>query len=129
MGKTIKQTVNFKASPHEVFELIMDEEKHAGFTDSDCSISREVGGKFECYGGYIKGENLEVVQDKKIVQTWIGKDFPKDKVSKVTFKFIDDGVGCKLDFVHEDVPDELAKHIEKGWKDHYWEKMKKYLGE
>ena len=30
--KTVKQTVTFKASPHDVYEALMDSKKHAKFT-------------------------------------------------------------------------------------------------
>jgi uncharacterized protein YndB with AHSA1/START domain len=32
MFKPIHQTVTFKASPHEVYEALMDSKKHAAFT-------------------------------------------------------------------------------------------------
>ena len=47
--KTIKQSVTFKASPHVVYEALMDSEKHSEFTDSEANISREVDGKFSVY--------------------------------------------------------------------------------
>ena len=124
---TINQEITFDASPHEVYELIMDESKHANFSEAPCVMSREVGGKYSCYDGYIKGENLELVQDKKIVQTWQGKDFPEGHFSKVTFIFEEKNGKTILKFKHENVPAELSPHIEKGWQDHYWDKMKKYL--
>jgi len=130
MGKTIHQKIHFKASPHEIYEMLMDSEKHAAFSGAPAEISREAGGKFTCYGEYIRGENVELEADKKIVQKWIGKDFPEGEVSKVTFelKEREDG-GTDLELTHEDVPDEIAEHIEKGWHDHYWDKMKKSLDE
>ncbi len=44
--RTIEQTVTFKASPHEVYESLMDSAKHSKFTGAKASISREVGGAF-----------------------------------------------------------------------------------
>jgi activator of HSP90 ATPase len=123
----INQEVEFDVSCREVYELLMDGEKHAAFTGAPCTMSREVGGKYTCYGDYIEGKNLKVVPDKKIVQTWVGKDFPEGAVSKVTFEFVDDGGKCKLIFTHEDVPVDLTEGIEKGWKEHYWDKMKEFL--
>lgn len=64
----------------------MDSKKHGAFTGTSALISRKVGGKFSCYGDYIQGKNLELIENKKIVQEWVGKDFPKSAVSKVTFE-------------------------------------------
>jgi activator of HSP90 ATPase len=125
---TIKQKIMFKVSPHEVYEALMNSEKHSAFCGSPAKISRKVGGKFESYGGYIKGENLELVEDKKIVQTWIGSDFPEGAVSKVTFYIKSDGNDrTVLDFKHENVPEENVEAIEKGWKEHYWDKLQRFF--
>ena len=44
MPKTIRQSVTFKATPHAVYEALMDSRKHARFTGDAASISRKVGG-------------------------------------------------------------------------------------
>lgn len=67
--KTIRQSVTFRASPHQVYEALMDSRKHAQFTGGKASISRQVGGKFSTYDGYAEGVHLELVPDEKIVQT------------------------------------------------------------
>ena len=42
MGKNLKQTATFKAVPHEVYETLMDEKKHAEFTEGAAKISRQL---------------------------------------------------------------------------------------
>lgn len=41
---SIRQTVTLKASPRDVFEMLMDSRKHAKFTGASAIISRTVGG-------------------------------------------------------------------------------------
>ena len=125
--KTIRQTAYFNASPHEVFELLMDSKKHAGFSGSKAKISRKKNGAFEAYDGWIQGKNIKIVKDKKIVQFWRGKSWPKGHFSKAEFKFVKKRKGCKLTFTQTGVPDEVYSDINKGWKFHYWKKMKAYL--
>ncbi len=74
--KTPHQTIAFKASPHEVYEALMDSKKHTDFTDSKAVMSRDIGGKFTVFDGWASGENVELVKDKKIVQTWRSADWP-----------------------------------------------------
>ena len=74
--KTIKQSVTFRAKPHEVYEALMDSGKHAKFTGGEAHISREVGGKFSAFDGYSEGVNLELMPDKRIVQSWRTSDWP-----------------------------------------------------
>ena len=46
---TIRQTVTFNASPHDVYEMIMDSKKHESLSGEKASISREVGGAFRAW--------------------------------------------------------------------------------
>ncbi len=127
MSKPILQTITFKASPHEVYEILMDSEKHAAFSASRAEISREIGGVFTAYDGYIRGKNLELVPDKKIVQSWRAVDWPEDHFSTVTFLFTAVPDGTQLNFSHVDVPDGTEEEFAQGWVDNYWELMKKFL--
>ena len=125
--KTIKQTVSFKASPHDIYEILMDSKKHAKFSGEAAKISRSVGAKFSVYGGYIQGTNLELVQDEKIVQDWHSQGWPKDHHSKVTFQLKKHGKGCRLTFSHADVPEDDYLAKKQGWKEHYWDRIKAML--
>lgn len=127
MGKTIRQTATFKASPHEVYEMLMDAKKHSEFTGGDAQISRKVGGKFTIYDGEIEGENLELVPDKKIVQTWRYSDWPQGHYSTATFSLEEADGGTRLTFTQKDVPDDKYEEIKQGWKDYYWKPMKEML--
>jgi activator of HSP90 ATPase len=125
--KTIKQTATFKAGPHEVFEALMDSARHGEFTGGKARISRAVGGKFSTYDGYAEGTNLELVPDKKIVQTWRASDWPKGCYSTVTFTLKAVNNGTKLTFTQVGVPDDQFEDVSQGWKDFYWTPMKRML--
>jgi len=127
MSRIIKQTVTFKASPHDVYEVLMDSKKHAAFTGGKATISRKVGGTFSAYDGYITGKNIELIQDKKIVQSWRAVDWPEGVFSTVTFKFTPIPEGTRLDFTHMDVPDGTEEEFTQGWIDNYWESMKVFF--
>ena len=127
MSQTIRQSVTFKATPHEVYEVLMDSRKHARFTGSKASISRKVGGKFTAYAGYITGTNLELVADRKIVQAWRGSDWPEDHFSRVTFALKKVKGGARLTFTQSGVPDQHHDSIKQGWHDFYWKPMKTWF--
>lgn len=124
--RTIRQTVTFKATPHVVYETLMDSRKHASLTGGKCSISRKVGGKISVFDGYITGENLELVQDKKIVQLWRPEEdcWPSDHFSTVTFLLKTAANGTSLSFTHSGVPVECGDRFDSGWRENYWEPMK-----
>lgn len=127
--KTIKQNVSFNASPSEVFEALMDEKLHAKFTGGKAKISRKVGGKFSAFDGGIFGKTIELEKDKKIVQEWYCEDenWPEGFFSKLILTITKSGNGAKLSMIQEKVPEKAAKSIAQGWKDYYWEPMKKLL--
>jgi activator of HSP90 ATPase len=127
MSKLIRQTVTFKASPHEVYEALMDSRKHARFSQGAAKISRKVGGAISAYDGYITGSNLELVPDQKIVQAWHGSDWPAGHLSKVTFRLMPVPAGTRLSFTHSNVPDKHVASIRQGWIDNYWVPMKAML--
>jgi activator of HSP90 ATPase len=127
MSRIIKQTVTFKATPHGVYEALMDSKKHAAFTGGKASISRAVGGSLSAYDNYITGKNVELVLDKKIVQDWRAVDWPEGYFSRVTFEFTAVPEGTRLDFIHADVPEGTVEEFTQGWIDNYWEPMKRYL--
>ncbi len=102
--RAVKQSVTFKARPHDVYEALMDSRKHSQFTGSQASISREVGGKFSAFDGYSEGVNIKLVPDKRIIQTWRANDWPSGHYSRVTFSLKEAEGGTRLTFTQTGVP-------------------------
>ena len=125
--KTIHQTVTFKATRHEVYETLMDSKKHAELVGDEAKITKKVGAKFSIYGGEIEGVNLELVPDRKIVQSWRYSDWPEGHYSKATFLLEESQGGTKLTFTQTEVPEDLYEDVAQGWKDYYWQPMKDML--
>ena len=103
--------------------MLMDSAEHARFTGAEASISREVGGAFTAYDGFLTGTNIELAPDTKIVQSWRADDWPQDHYSTVTFMLEETEGGTRLTFTQTGVPDQSYDDINQGWRDHYWSKM------
>jgi len=125
--RNIRQSVTIKSSPHEVYEALMDSKKHAKFTGDKAVISRAVGGRFSAFDGYAEGVNLELVPDKKIVQTWRASDWPEGHYSQVTFTLKAAAGGTQLVFTQSGVPAAFADDVSQGWRDYYWAPLKEML--
>jgi activator of HSP90 ATPase len=125
--RTIRQSVTFKAGPHEVYEVLMDSRRHSKLTGDKAIISRKVGGKFTV-GEYIQGVNLEVVPNERIVQSWRGSDWPEGHFSRAVFSLRTEGNGTRLTFTQTGVPEEKHHETKQGWHDYYWTPMKEMLG-
>ena len=63
--RTLQQTVTFKASPHQVYDMLMNSKKHQSLSGEPAKISRKVGGKFTAWGSHISGINLVLKPSKK----------------------------------------------------------------
>ncbi len=127
MPKTIRQSVTIKASPHAVYEALMDSRKHAAFSGMPARISRKVGGPFTAYGPYLSGVNLELVPDRRIVQFWRSSNWPRHHYSTVTFALTKVAGGTRLRFTQVGVPNGDYKDKRSGWITHYWKPMKAML--
>jgi uncharacterized protein YndB with AHSA1/START domain len=90
-------------------------------------ISREVGGAFSLYGGYLTGRHVELVPNERIVQVWRAGSWDLGVHSIIRFELVEDGSGTRIRFDHRGFPDERAQHLADGWKGNYWEPLAKYL--
>jgi activator of HSP90 ATPase len=130
MPRTIRQIITFKATPHQVYEALMDSRQHARFTGAAASISRRAGGEFTAYDGALHGRNLELVADTKIVQDWHCQedDWPPDQYSRLTITLREVPKGTQLRMTHRGVPEAHVDGIKSGWHTEYWDKMKATFG-
>ncbi len=107
----------------------MDEKKHAEFTGSKASISKEANGKFSVFDGYCHGYNIELVEGKKIVQAWhFAEDgWPDNHFSICNFELEGDEEKTRLRFMQTKVPESNVQSLKEGWKQFYWDGIKTYL--
>ena len=128
MSTAIHQEVTFKVKPKVVYSAVMDSKKHTAFTKNGAAkVSKKVGGAFSAHGGYIAGITLDLVENKRIVQAWRAKNWPKGVYSIVSFKISKDGSGTKLVFDHTGIPEGKVDHLAEGWKKMYWDRMTEYF--
>jgi activator of HSP90 ATPase len=93
------------------------------------SISRDAGGSFTLFGGYITGRNLELLQDERLVQAWRAASWKPGDFSIAQFTLIADGPGTKLIFEHRGFPEGQGTHLADGWHSHYWTPLAKFLSQ
>lgn len=92
------------------------------------------GGRFRIvFGGpegrdhEVQGVYREVVPNRKLVFTWTWPRSTPERESLVTLRFIPDGAGTRLEFLHEQFIDETVRDNHKrGWGDSL-AKLEQYL--
>ena len=125
--KTIQQTVTFKATPLEVYDMIMDSGKHRSLSGEKASISRKIGGKFTAWGSHISGINLVLKPGERIVQAWRATGWWPDYYSIAIFDLQKIRKGTKLRFTQIGVPPNRYSGHYRGWIETYWTPMKEVL--
>jgi len=129
MAKNIVQTVVFRnTKPKALYDLYMNAKKHSTATGAPAKITAKKGTKYSAHGGYITGENLHLIKDKLVVQTWRAQSWEKDDPDSTFIILLEPkGKNVVLHAIHSNLPDKHAESINKGWHNHYWEPWKKYL--
>lgn len=138
--EAIHQEIVFKAGRERVYQALTSAEQFDKVTrlsaamasamvprGTPTEISRDVGGTFSIFGGYISGRQVELLPNDRIVQVWRTATWKPGEYSVVNFEFTDHGSGTKLIFDHKAFPDGEAEHLAKGWHSNYWEPLAKYL--
>jgi activator of HSP90 ATPase len=138
-AESIHQEASFKANRKRVYETLTDSSQfdkviqisgvmqamHLGGKPAE--ISREVGGAFALFGGYITGRQIELVPNERIVQVWRTGRWPLGIYSIARFDLVEHGSGSKVIFDHTGFPKGEAESLASGWKAHYWEPIEKLL--
>ncbi len=131
---TIHQEVDFKVSPEQVYEALLDTKQFCEFsalsgefTAKSAQIDRSLGGAFSLFDGHIVGRNVELVPNQRIVQAWRVVDWPAGVYSIVKFELKAQGSGTHLVFDHTGFPENWHDHLAVGWQSHYWDLLTKYF--
>ena len=138
-AESIHQEAVFKASRKRVYEALTDTKQFdkviqlSGVMKSmppggkPTEISREAGGAFTLFGGYITGRHVELVPNERIVQAWRAGGWDPGVYSIAKFELVEQGSGTKIVFDHTGFPKGAAEHLASRWTEHYWEPLEKLL--
>ena len=140
-AEAIHQEPVFKASRKRVYEALTDAKQFEKVVQlsaamksgmapgaKSAEISREAGGAFSLFGGYVTGRQLELVPNERIVQAWRAGGWDPGDYSIARFQLVEQGTGTKIVFDHAGFPKGDAEHLAEGWKINYWEPLEKFLG-
>jgi activator of HSP90 ATPase len=125
---SLHQEINLKATPQRIYEILLDSKQFAAFTGMPAEIDPKTGGAFSMFGGMIVGRNVELVLNQRIVQAWRPASWDPGIYSLVRFELRPQGSETLLALDHTSFPEGDFDHLDGGWKQRYWEPLKKYLG-
>jgi activator of HSP90 ATPase len=139
-AEAIHQEPVFKASRKRVYEALTDAKQFDKVIQLSAAvksgmakapnppeISREAGGAFALFGGYISGRQIELVPNERIVQAWRVGAWDAGAYSIAKFALLEQGAGTKIVFDHTGFPTGDGEHLAEGWRINYWEPLEKFL--
>jgi len=128
MKEYIELTTVIPAPPEVVYAAWLDSERHSEMTGGSAECSDQIGAFFTAWDGYIEGQNLELVPNEKIVQTWRTSEFDEtDEDSHLIIEFKHHPKGTLLTLKHSEIPEGQFQYLS-GWEDHYFAPMIAYFG-
>jgi uncharacterized protein YndB with AHSA1/START domain len=118
------------ATPQRVYDAWLDAKGHTAMTGSKATVeSKEIGGRFTAWAGYIEGTHVALEPGRRILQSWRATDFPPDAPeSYLEVKLEPEAGGTRITFRHTEVPAKQAPGYLKGWRDYYLKPMARYFG-
>ncbi|KAL8260499.1 hypothetical protein R6Q59_028452 [Mikania micrantha] len=134
--KTIKLTEKFSCRAVNMYEILMDENRWKGFTQSNAKISKEIGGEISIFDGSVTGTNLELQEGTLIVQKWRFGSWPDGVYSTVRLVLEEPEPGVTVvKLTQTDVPEEdrygnstVVENTERGWRDLIFHKIRAVFG-
>lgn len=132
---TIHQETDFKASPGQLYEVLISSKAFSDctkksfptFSPVSARIDSVAGGTFSLFDGHIVGRILELVPNERIVEAWRVVDWPAGIYSIARFEFRPNKAGTTIVFDHTGFPKGLKAHLASGWTEHYWAALSNYL--
>lgn len=134
--KTITMAEKFSCRARDMYEILMDENRWKGFTQSNAKISKDVGGKFSIFDGSVTGTNVQLEEGKLIVQRWRFGSWSDGVYStvRITLEEPEPGVTV-VKLSQTNVPEEdrygnatVVENTERGWRDLIFHKIRAVFG-
>lgn len=117
----------FAIDAASLYKAWLDSSLHSQMTGGDAHCSTVEGESHSAWDGYITGKNVELIENKKIVQTWRTTEFDEtDEDSILTIQLFGVPEGTKLSLTHTNIPKGQTQY-EQGWIDHYFSPMKEFF--
>jgi activator of HSP90 ATPase len=116
--KDIKRYYTLQAEPKDVFNALTNKKMLEIWTGESVEMGLEPGSEFSLWGGSISGVNLEIEENKKIVQQWFFAE--DDEESIVTMKIHPHKKGTSVELNHTNIPDAAFENISDGWDEDYF---------
>lgn len=121
----IKQVYVIKSPVKKVWRALVDPEIIERWGAGPARMDTKEGSEFSLWGGDIRGKNIQIVDNKKIVQEWYAGNWSKPSIVSITLK--SKGDITQVNLRQKDVPKNEEADVDDGWSRYYFGEIKKLL--
>ena len=125
--KALKKYYRLPATPEEIYIALTNPFTIELWTGEPAEMSTEPGTEFSLWDGSIVGKNLELEENKRIVQKWYFDGQAEDSI--VTVKLHPDTNGTSVELKHTNIPDEAYADISDGWDESYFGALAEFFND
>ncbi|HEY1199049.1 MAG TPA: SRPBCC domain-containing protein [Thermoplasmata archaeon] len=125
--KNLRQTATVKATPNDVYDALVDPVQHARFTGAAAKISARVGSAFSLYDRSLTGIVIASERGRRLVLAWRSEGWPKGHYSIAQFILAKVRGGTRITFEQFGIPASDYADIREGWKQYYWEPLRRFF--
>jgi uncharacterized protein YndB with AHSA1/START domain len=116
--RSIHQAYHVKATPAQVWRMLVDPSAIEEWSGTPAVMSSKPGSRFSLWGGDIHGENVEVTPEKRLVQRWQERGWKQPSI--VTFTISRGGPGeTVVELDQTNIPSDRVEDIAHGWDEYY----------
>lgn len=124
---TIQQDYVINAPVNKVWEAFTTAEMAEQWGAGPAKVDAVEGGEFSYWDGDIHGTTIKIESEKLLEQDWYEHDHP-ERLHKVTFIFeAVENDSTKIHLTQTDVGDDELTSMADGWRDYYFDPVKKLL--
>ena len=126
---SIKISITLKTSPVELFTALANASQILHWSGQKGKVEPRVGGKFELFDGWVRGNVLAYEIGKTLAYTWLPADWPEGiRPSIVRYKFAATRKGTKVTMTHSGFPSRKKMLSHKaGWTEHVFDPLRGYF--
>jgi len=107
------------ATPEEVFIALTNPLTIELWSGYPAIMGIEPGSEFSLWDGDISGRNIEIIENKKLVQEWFFGDLGNQSIVNIILS--EHKKGTLAELKHTNIPDGDYDNITVGWNEYYFD--------
>jgi PREDICTED: hypothetical protein len=126
--RSLKLREEMKCTAADLYNVLTNPELITAFTRSESTLNPVEGGAFNFFDGNISGTFVSLEPNECLKQKWRYKSWPEGYFSDVTLTLDQKEDKTILELKQEGIPANDYERTEMGWKNHYFESIKRAFG-